>query len=61
MATESPCIGVCTPSVTDVCVGCGRTLNEIAEWSLASEDRRKEINRIAEERLNEHPNHWQHH
>jgi predicted Fe-S protein YdhL (DUF1289 family) len=31
----SPCIGVCVldPGGTGVCVGCGRTLDEIGAWS----------------------------
>jgi predicted Fe-S protein YdhL (DUF1289 family) len=35
-----------------VCAGCGRTLGEIAEWSLASDDRRRAIlDRISGSRL----------
>lgn len=30
---ESPCIGLCTmDSATGWCLGCGRTLDEIARW-----------------------------
>ena len=61
MTNNSPCVGVCAPSVTDVCIGCGRSLNEIAEWSSASETRRAEIQRNAEERLNEYTDYRQHH
>ncbi len=28
---DSPCIGVCTLDENDVCIGCGRTMNEIRE------------------------------
>ena len=40
----SPCIGICTlDPATDICEGCGRTIDEIAEWSAASDARRREI------------------
>jgi len=33
---DSPCIKVCQLDAQNVCVGCGRTLAEIAEWSRMS-------------------------
>ncbi|APR52251.1 DUF1289 domain-containing protein [Sphingomonas koreensis] len=46
-AVESPCVSICRMK-DGLCEGCGRTLNEIAEWSMASDDRRREIlSRIA--------------
>lgn len=34
----SPCIGVCAMNaVTEICIGCQRTLDEIVHWSNASE------------------------
>lgn len=45
----SPCIGICHLDADDVCKGCHRTLDEIAEWSRVSDDRRRAIlNRIAD-------------
>lgn len=41
-AVESPCISICRMK-DGLCEGCGRTLDEIAEWSTASDDRRREI------------------
>ncbi len=40
--TESPCIHVCqVDPVARVCVGCGRTLDEIARWvDMTPADRR---------------------
>ena len=46
----SPCIGVCQVEAGGVCVGCYRTLSEIAEWSAASAEHRSEIKRAAEGR-----------
>jgi predicted Fe-S protein YdhL (DUF1289 family) len=48
-AVASPCVGICRIGADDVCTGCARTLDEIAEWSLASDERRRAIlERIAE-------------
>ena len=42
-AVPSPCVGICRMRRDGYCEGCGRTLDEIAEWSLASDDRRRAI------------------
>jgi len=39
----SPCINVCRLNAQGLCVGCRRTLSEIADWPQASEARRLEI------------------
>lgn len=40
----SPCIQVCTvDGSSGLCLGCLRTLGEIAEWSRLTADRRAEI------------------
>ena len=46
----SPCVDVCRLDAQGLCVGCRRTLEEIAEWSRASEARRREILRNVSER-----------
>jgi predicted Fe-S protein YdhL (DUF1289 family) len=41
---KSPCNSVCTvDKVTALCVGCGRTLAEIAAWSQFTVDERAHI------------------
>lgn len=47
---QSPCIGVCTLSREKVCVGCFRSLDEIAVWPAASDARREQIVAAARER-----------
>lgn len=39
---DSPCINVCTLDGNDICMGCGRSLTEIARWRemTAAEQRR---------------------
>jgi hypothetical protein len=39
----SPCINICRLGANGLCVGCRRTLGEIAEWSGATNARRLEI------------------
>ena len=41
---SSPCIKVCAvEGRTGLCIGCGRTLKEIAAWGGLDEARRQEI------------------
>jgi predicted Fe-S protein YdhL (DUF1289 family) len=50
----SPCVNICTMDAvsTDgaICVGCFRTLDEIAQWSRASNDARIAILTAVERR-----------
>jgi predicted Fe-S protein YdhL (DUF1289 family) len=48
--TASPCIGLCRLGEGQICLGCGRTLAEIAEWSGARPERQSEIVIAAERR-----------
>ena len=42
--TASPCIGVCQlDGRTQICIGCGRTINEIAHWMRFSDSERRAI------------------
>ncbi|HVB50031.1 MAG TPA: DUF1289 domain-containing protein [Burkholderiales bacterium] len=41
---KSPCVNVCTMSLPlGVCVGCGRTLEEIARWSALTDAERDAV------------------
>jgi predicted Fe-S protein YdhL (DUF1289 family) len=42
-AVPSPCVDICRLDAQGLCIGCRRTLGEIAEWSQASDARRLEI------------------
>lgn len=37
---DSPCVGICTTLYDDTCRGCGRTIDEVAQWvSMTDEER----------------------
>jgi len=43
-AVASPCISVCRmDAATGLCVGCLRTIDEIAEWSVLDEGARRDV------------------
>ena len=49
---SSPCLKVCVvDGATDICLGCGRTLPEIAKWGRLSEDERLAIMATLPERM----------
>lgn len=47
----SPCRDICRLDGAGVCVGCGRLLSEIAEWSQAGPERRQQICSAARQRV----------
>ena len=50
-AVPSPCTGVCRIGVREHCVGCGRVMDEIIDWSRASRARQLVIREQAAARL----------
>jgi predicted Fe-S protein YdhL (DUF1289 family) len=49
---SSPCVKICViDPQSSLCEGCGRTLQEIAQWSRLSEAERLAIMATLEERL----------
>lgn len=47
----SPCKSICKMNAAGtLCLGCGRNLDEIAEWPSASDERKREILASVEER-----------
>ncbi|WP_374439472.1 DUF1289 domain-containing protein [Pseudomonas panipatensis] len=48
----SPCCRRCCLDDGDICLGCGRSLAEILEWSAADGARRRAIVETAQERRN---------
>ncbi len=50
-ASGSPCVRNCCLDDDDVCLGCGRAIEEIINWSRASDSERALILARAQERL----------
>ncbi|MCS7470110.1 DUF1289 domain-containing protein [Stieleria sp. ICT_E10.1] len=44
VTSQSPCIDRCAIDASQTCLGCFRTLDEIARWSLMTEDERRITN-----------------
>jgi predicted Fe-S protein YdhL (DUF1289 family) len=44
--TDSPCVGICSSTnVGDaICIGCGRTAEEVIEWNTYSDQQKIAIN-----------------
>jgi predicted Fe-S protein YdhL (DUF1289 family) len=52
MQLSSPCIKVCVvDGAANICLGCGRTLPEIASWGRMTEDQRLAIMATLPERM----------
>ena len=51
MPVESPCIRHCTLDATDICVGCGRTLDEICGWTRMADGEKAATRARAGERV----------
>lgn len=50
-AVPSPCVAICRmDEATGWCVGCQRTLDEIAAWSLFDDEEKRQVWRAIEER-----------
>lgn len=47
---ESPCISVCQVNGDEVCLGCGRTIDEITAWRELSDAEKAQVLELAAER-----------
>ena len=47
----SPCRDICQLDAGNICVGCGRSVAEITEWSRASRERKLQICALARVRV----------
>lgn len=52
---QSPCVRNCCLDDHDVCLGCGRTLDEIRAWTSLSEPQRRQVLEKAELRRQQFP------
>ena len=40
---DSPCVAVCSTLFDEICRGCGRTADEVANWVSFSPERKREV------------------
>jgi hypothetical protein len=50
-SVPSPCRDVCQLDRQGICIGCGRSIGEITEWTRAGSERRLEIRAAARARI----------
>ncbi len=45
--TDSPCVGICSATALgdSICLGCGRTFDEVIQWNQLSNDEKIVINK----------------
>lgn len=41
--TDSPCVAVCSTLFDDVCRGCGRTADEVANWVFLGDEEKAAV------------------
>jgi predicted Fe-S protein YdhL (DUF1289 family) len=41
VATDSPCVAVCSTLFDDICRGCGRTAMEVSNWVFMTEEEKQ--------------------
>ncbi|MBV53477.1 MAG: DUF1289 domain-containing protein [Coxiellaceae bacterium] len=43
---DSPCVGICSATALgdEICIGCGRTFDEVRLWNTFSDEEKKSIN-----------------
>ena len=48
---KSPCKGICTLDEKGKCIGCFRKLDEIANWSVYTNDEKRKVLKLLELRM----------
>ncbi|WP_285360019.1 DUF1289 domain-containing protein [Pseudomonas sp. fls2-241-TYG-175] len=47
---RSPCVSICALDEDDICTGCQRTVSEITRWSRMSNDERRVVLGLCDDR-----------
>jgi predicted Fe-S protein YdhL (DUF1289 family) len=40
---DTPCVAVCSTTFDEVCRGCGRTVDEVANWVFMSDEEKERV------------------
>lgn len=51
MSVSSPCVRNCCLDNDDICLGCGRTVEEIIRWGDAEDNEKLEILKFSKKRI----------
>lgn len=43
VATDSPCVAVCSTLFDEICRGCGRTAMEVSNWVFMTEEEKQAV------------------
>ena len=45
--TDSPCVGICSATALGdaICLGCGRTFDEVIQWNTLTDEEKITVNR----------------
>lgn len=52
--TNSPCVRNCCLNEDDICLGCFRSLEEIVGWGQSTEERKREVLKLVQNRRADH-------
>lgn len=52
---RSPCVSICALDHADICIGCHRHADEIASWSLLTNEQKRDVLRRVAERERKAP------
>ena len=39
----SPCVDICALDEEDICIGCGRTADEIVDWGIMTNEQKRQV------------------
>ena len=56
MAISSPCVRNCCLDEQDICLGCGRTIEEIMRWGDADDKEKLQMLKVSKKRIVERNN-----
>ena len=56
--SSSPCVRNCCLDGDDICLGCGRALEEITGWNAATAEEKQKILQRSNERMEIRRNKW---
>lgn len=50
---QSPCVRICTLNNDNICIGCGRSTQEIKNWTTFSDEEKRNVKGQLKQRLDD--------